>query len=115
VRREHLIATGKQVRLKEDIKCFVTSLEAGADEYHFSFYVISAAPRTVVESALEASFLPTTSTARSARMTRPPAKSVQSRRSPRLREGRDPRGAREPAADQPGPDVYVGDGSSMST
>jgi len=31
----------------------VTSLEAGADEYHFSFYVISAAPRTVVESALE--------------------------------------------------------------
>src|SRR6267142_1128506 len=34
VRREHLI-------------------EAGADEYHFSFYVISAAPRTVVESALE--------------------------------------------------------------
>ena len=53
VRREHLIATGKQVRLKEDIKCFVTALEAGADEYHFSFYVISAAPRTVVESALE--------------------------------------------------------------
>src|SRR5438034_186253 len=51
VRREHLIETGKQVRLKEDIKCFVTSLEAGADEYHFSFYVISAAPRTVVESA----------------------------------------------------------------
>ena len=53
VRREHLIETGKQVRLKKDIKCFVTSLEAGADEYHFSFYVISAAPRTVVESALE--------------------------------------------------------------
>src|SRR6266852_60408 len=53
VRREHLIETGKQVRLKKDIKRFVTSLEAGADEYHFSFYVISAAPRTVVESALE--------------------------------------------------------------
>ena len=53
VRREHLVETGKQVRLKNDIKRFVTSLEAGADEYHFSFYVISAAPRTVVESALE--------------------------------------------------------------
>src|SRR5882762_264781 len=53
VRREHLLETGKQVRLKKDVKRFVTSLEAGADEYHFSFYVISAAPRTVVESALE--------------------------------------------------------------
>ena len=53
MRREHLIETGKQLRLKKDIKRFVTSLEAGADEYHFSFYVISAAPRTVVESALE--------------------------------------------------------------
>jgi 2-hydroxy-3-keto-5-methylthiopentenyl-1-phosphate phosphatase len=53
VRREHLIETGKQVRLKKDIKRFVTSLEAGADDYRFSFYVISAAPRTVVESALE--------------------------------------------------------------
>jgi len=53
VRREHLVETGKQVRLKKDIKRFVTSLEAGADEYHFSFYVISAAPRTVVESALK--------------------------------------------------------------
>ena len=53
VRREHLIETGKRVRLKKDIKRFVESLEAGADEYHFSFYVISAAPRAVVESALE--------------------------------------------------------------
>jgi hypothetical protein len=82
VRREHLIETGKRVRLKKDIKRFVTSLEAGADEYHFSFYVISAAPRTVVESALEGIIPRTTSTARSARMTRPPAKSAQSRRSP---------------------------------
>jgi HAD superfamily phosphoserine phosphatase-like hydrolase len=53
VRREHLIETGKQVRLKKDIKRFVESLEAGADDYRFSFYVISAAPRAVVESALE--------------------------------------------------------------
>jgi HAD superfamily phosphoserine phosphatase-like hydrolase len=53
VRREHLIETGKQVRLKKDIKRFVECLDAGADEYRFSFYVISAAPRAVVQSALE--------------------------------------------------------------
>jgi 2-hydroxy-3-keto-5-methylthiopentenyl-1-phosphate phosphatase len=53
VRREHLIETGKRVRLKKDIKRFVEWLDAGADEFHFSFYVISAAPRAVVQSALE--------------------------------------------------------------
>ena len=53
VRREHLVETGKQVRLKKDIKRFVECLEAGADEFRFSFYVISAAPRVVVQSALE--------------------------------------------------------------
>ena len=53
VRREHLVETGRQVRLKKDIKRFVECLEAGADDYRFSFYVISAAPRVVVQSALE--------------------------------------------------------------
>jgi len=53
VRREHLVEAGKQVRLKKDIKRFVECLEAGADDYRFSFYVISAAPRVVVQSALE--------------------------------------------------------------
>jgi HAD superfamily phosphoserine phosphatase-like hydrolase len=53
VRREHLIEAGKQVRLKKDIKRFVECLNAGADGYQFSFYVISAAPRAVVQSALE--------------------------------------------------------------
>jgi 2-hydroxy-3-keto-5-methylthiopentenyl-1-phosphate phosphatase len=53
VRREHLVETGKRVRLKKDIRRFVECLNAGADEYHFSFYVISAAPRAVVQSALE--------------------------------------------------------------
>ena len=53
VRREHLIETGKRVRLKQDIKRFVECLDAGADEYRFSFYVISAAPRAVLQSALE--------------------------------------------------------------
>jgi len=53
VRREHLIETGKRVRLKKDIKRFVECLDVGADEFRFSFYVISAAPRAVVQSALE--------------------------------------------------------------
>lgn len=53
VRHEHLVRAGKQVRLKRDIERFVEWLDAGIDGYRFSFYVISAAPRTVVQSALE--------------------------------------------------------------
>ena len=53
VRREHLIDAGKQVRLKKDIRRFVECLNAGVAGYQFSFYVISAAPRAVVQSALE--------------------------------------------------------------
>ncbi len=53
VRREHLINAGKQVRLKKDIRRFVECLNAGVAGYQFSFYVISAAPRAVVQSALE--------------------------------------------------------------
>ena len=53
VRREHLIEAGRQVRLKQDIKRFVECLNDGVDGYEFSFYVISAAPRAVVQSALE--------------------------------------------------------------
>jgi HAD superfamily phosphoserine phosphatase-like hydrolase len=53
VRREHLIEAGQQVRLKQDIKRFVECLNDGVDGYEFSFYVISAAPRAVVQSALE--------------------------------------------------------------
>jgi 2-hydroxy-3-keto-5-methylthiopentenyl-1-phosphate phosphatase len=53
VRRAHLIEAGQQVRLKQDIKRFVECLTAGVEGYEFSFYVISAAPRAVVQSALE--------------------------------------------------------------
>ena len=53
VRRAHLIETGTQVRLKQDIKRFVECLNTGVEGYEFSFYVISAAPRAVVQSALE--------------------------------------------------------------
>src|SRR5712664_2865634 len=52
VRRAHLIEAGKQVRLKQDIKRFVECLTAGVEGYDFSFYVLSAAPRAVVQSAL---------------------------------------------------------------
>src|SRR5258705_7005929 len=53
VRRAHLIEAGKQVRLKQDIKRFVECLNAGVEGDDFSFYVISAAPRAVVQSAVE--------------------------------------------------------------
>jgi HAD superfamily phosphoserine phosphatase-like hydrolase len=53
VRRAHLIEAGQQVRLKVDIQRFVECLNAGVEGYEFSFYVISAAPRAVVQSALE--------------------------------------------------------------
>ena len=53
VRRAHLIEAGRQVRLKQDIKRFVECLNTGVAGYQFSFYVISAAPSAVVQSALE--------------------------------------------------------------
>jgi phosphoserine phosphatase len=53
VRREHLIATGKRIRLKNNVREFAQFLDTGVEGYRFSFYVISAAPREVVESALE--------------------------------------------------------------
>jgi 2-hydroxy-3-keto-5-methylthiopentenyl-1-phosphate phosphatase len=53
VRREHLIEAGKRVRLKQGLPAFVDFLERGIDGNQFSFYVVSAAPREVVVSALE--------------------------------------------------------------
>jgi HAD superfamily phosphoserine phosphatase-like hydrolase len=52
VRQEHLIETGRRVRLKNAIPALVRFLEHGLDGYRFSFYVISAAPREIVISAL---------------------------------------------------------------
>jgi phosphoserine phosphatase len=52
VRREHLIEAGRRVRLKADIPALVRFLEGGLDRHRFSFFVISAAPREVVVSAL---------------------------------------------------------------
>ena len=53
VRREHLIETGKRIRLKQNINLLIRFLEDGIDGYRFSFYVISAAPEEVIQSALE--------------------------------------------------------------
>jgi phosphoserine phosphatase len=53
VRREHLIEAGRRVRLKAGLKAFVEFLDHGVDGHQFSFYVVSAAPREVVVSALE--------------------------------------------------------------
>src|SRR5271167_1157246 len=53
VRREHLLETGKRIRLKHDVSLFARSLDSLSDGYKFSFYVISAAPQEIIQSALE--------------------------------------------------------------
>ncbi len=53
VRREHLVQAGKRVRLKSGLRAFVNCLARGVDGNEFAFYVVSAAPREVVVSALE--------------------------------------------------------------
>ena len=53
VRKEHLYQAGKGVRLKENIALLYEILKSGIDGYHFDFYVLSAAPVEVIQSALE--------------------------------------------------------------
>lgn len=53
VRREHLHEAGRRVRLKQDIPQLVDLLDRGIDGCRFSFFVVSAAPREVICSALE--------------------------------------------------------------
>jgi len=53
VRREHLIETGRRLRLKADIPKLMQCLAGGIDGARFSFYVISAAPQVVIQAALE--------------------------------------------------------------
>jgi phosphoserine phosphatase len=52
VRREHLEETGRRVRLRNNIPALVEFLERGIEGCRFSFFVISAAPREVIQSAL---------------------------------------------------------------
>lgn len=53
VRREHLVEAGRRVRLKNHIPELVNFLTNGIEGHRFTFHVISAAPREVIESALE--------------------------------------------------------------
>jgi len=53
VRREHLVQTGKRIRLKHDVALFARALDNLAEGYKFHFNVISAAPQEIIESALE--------------------------------------------------------------
>jgi phosphoserine phosphatase len=52
VRREHLVEAGRRVRLKSAIPALVDFMNRGTAGYKFTFYVISAAPREIVTSAL---------------------------------------------------------------
>src|SRR2546429_2752718 len=52
VRKEHLIEVGKRVRLKQNLSLLPRLLRE-VDAYDFAFYVISAAPQEVIQSALE--------------------------------------------------------------
>lgn len=52
VRREHLVEAGRRVRLKSAIPALVDFMQRGAAGFRFSFFVISAAPREIVTSAL---------------------------------------------------------------
>jgi phosphoserine phosphatase len=53
VRKEHLIEAGRRVRLRKDIPVLMEFLERGLDDHRFSFFVVSAAPKEVVQSALD--------------------------------------------------------------
>jgi len=53
VRKEDLHKAGKGVRLKENIALLYEILKNGIDGYQFDFYVLSAAPVEVIQSALE--------------------------------------------------------------
>jgi 2-hydroxy-3-keto-5-methylthiopentenyl-1-phosphate phosphatase len=52
-RREHLYQVGKRIPLKENIDLLYRILNSGIEGYHFEFFVISAAPVEIVQSALE--------------------------------------------------------------
>jgi phosphoserine phosphatase len=53
VRREHLVETGRRIRLKHDVALFARVLDNLGEELKFDFNVISAAPQEIIQSALE--------------------------------------------------------------
>lgn len=52
VRREHLVEAGKHIRLKRNIR-FLSRMLDNLEGSQFDFYVISAAPEEVIQSALD--------------------------------------------------------------
>src|SRR5437868_11221718 len=52
VRKEHLAEVGKRIRLKENIR-LLSDLLRDLEGHQFDFYVVSAAPEEVIQSALE--------------------------------------------------------------
>jgi 2-hydroxy-3-keto-5-methylthiopentenyl-1-phosphate phosphatase len=52
VRKQHLVEVGKRIRLKQNIRS-LSNLLSSIDGHRFSFYVLSAAPQEVIQSALE--------------------------------------------------------------
>jgi 2-hydroxy-3-keto-5-methylthiopentenyl-1-phosphate phosphatase len=53
VRRHHLFEVGKRIRLKQNIDVLCRMLHSAIDGFQFHFYVVSAAPVEVIQSALE--------------------------------------------------------------
>jgi 2-hydroxy-3-keto-5-methylthiopentenyl-1-phosphate phosphatase len=53
VRREHLIDTGKRIRLKHDVALFAKALDTLSEGFKIHFNVISASPVEIIQSALE--------------------------------------------------------------
>lgn len=53
VRREDLVAVGRDIRLKKNIGLLAELLARGIDGYRFDFRVVSAAPEEIVQTALE--------------------------------------------------------------
>ena len=53
VRKQHLWGVGRPIRLKPNIELLYKVLDKGIDGYHFDFFVLSAAPVEVIQSALE--------------------------------------------------------------
>lgn len=53
VRKEHLREVGKRIRLKSNIDLLYKILGSGIPDFHFEFFVLSAAPVEVIRSALE--------------------------------------------------------------
>jgi len=58
IRREHLIEAGRRIRLRSDIPELLKFIDRGLDDCRFSFFVVSAAPREVIESALDGAVAP---------------------------------------------------------